>query len=198
MIATVHPHARGEYASTGTTSSSPTGSPPRTWGIRFGPVAQHVQNRFTPTHVGNTLPAVIPALDAAVHPHARGEYSLRPAPRGDERGSPPRTWGIPPPRVCASRCGSVHPHARGEYGNCSHRACCGRWFTPTHVGNTLEQRVAELEVDGSPPRTWGILAHGHVDSIAGRFTPTHVGNTVDNRDDPEGMAGSPPRTWGIL
>ncbi len=157
----VHPHARGEYVPRAPTRRPASGSPPRTWGIRldgrpligrvrFTPT--HVGNtilrvrfitrppgspprtwgirhisqsaktraRFTPTHVGNT-PCRRPETAArSVHPHARGEYFEGGFSIVSMYGSPPRTWGIPPPQ---------------------HAARPGGRFTPTHVGNTLENHA---------------------------------------------------------
>ncbi len=117
-LTSVHPHARGEYVSPGT-SPFPTAS------------------RSTPTHVGNTSGRNYDKAQRSVHPHARGEY-LRPASmRGSPTGPPPRTWGIlvvypDEGSVCRSTpthvgnttwlAGSkitfpVHPHARGEYAS---------------------------------------------------------------------------------
>src|SRR2546430_1518600 len=91
---------------------------------------------------------------------------------------------------------SVHPHARGEY---------------------LHQLNQIIRENGSPPRTWGILAGPALEDSVVRFTPTHVGNTPLPRvpsaghsvhphargeygpqpDDGTLGFGSPPRTWGI-
>src|SRR6266436_3808672 len=53
----------------------------------------------------------------SVHPHARGEYGSDPLSVVQADGSPPRTWGIPEEK-------SRREHLKR--------------FTPTHVGNTLE------------------------------------------------------------
>ncbi len=52
--ATVHPHARGEYAHERHSLSELLGSPPRTWGILVAFAGRERGRRFTPTHVGNT------------------------------------------------------------------------------------------------------------------------------------------------
>ncbi len=153
-----------------------SGSPPRTWGIREALQGGHLLDRFTPTHVGNTLGRPLFSSRRTVHPHARGEYRVTADRPLRLTGSPPRTWGIHlptgskarPPRFTPTHVGNtrrpasargatpVHPHARGEYGT-----------------NT----VSSTADAGSPPRTWGILAQ----RMSGRgllgFTPTHVGNT---------------------
>ena len=72
-------------------------------------------------------------------------------------GSPPRAWGISPPRggraggprftpTCVGNITlsieslilySVHPHVRGEYFGLRFGSDEIRWFTPTCVGNML-------------------------------------------------------------
>ena len=173
---TVHPHARGEYATAGDGIGHCVGSPPRTWGIRPSSLRFMAQARFTPTHVGNTCSPWKAASSSPVHPHARGEYGTSGFTASSTTGSPPRTWGIllalasPPEqrRFTPTHVGNtnhledknvsrtVHPHARGEYERLSRR-CDFR--------------------DGSPPRTWGIRLVSLVGVAHGRFTPTHVGNT---------------------
>ncbi len=151
----VHPHACGEYPGHSTSSGSPTGSPPRLWGIHDDTLLQQFHPRFTPTPVGNTHRSAAHADHRAVHPHACGEYPIVDAiaPGGD--GSPPRLWGIrrhdmsqsSPQRFTPTPVGNttmatkirravaVHPHACGEYPLLS--------FMPEAMR-------------GSPPRLWGI------------------------------------------
>ena len=54
LVATVHPHVRGEYAIWTAWSSRPAGSSPRAWGIHKGGGLMHTGTRFIPTCVGNT------------------------------------------------------------------------------------------------------------------------------------------------
>src|SRR5262245_44546236 len=75
VIASVHPHARGEYAVQLDAQVDAGRSPPRTWGIQPGATLPSCQRPFTPTHVGNTSPLPSALAMAAVHPHARGEYA---------------------------------------------------------------------------------------------------------------------------
>ena len=113
-----------------------TGSPPHPWGIRMAPFRRHIPQRFTPTPVGNTPVAkpqgrvwrftptpvgntvVLISRVAAttVHPHTRGEYSIRLSrSNSSHAGSPPHPWGI------------LNLRDKG--------IMVGR-FTPTPVGNT--------------------------------------------------------------
>ncbi len=215
-LRSVHPHARGEYLTGMPIFAAMSGSPPRTWGIRCAGRPGCCSRRFTPTHVGNTPPRARGIRPPSVHPHARGEYLPRSSRHGSAPGSPPRTWGIlgrdlhllQNGRFTPTHVGntltikqklltlSVHPHARGEY------------FTPAEIA---------AELDGSPPRTWGIPLRLLRRDGTGRFTPTHVGNTLTIKQKlltlsvhphargeyftPAEIAaeldGSPPRTWGI-
>ncbi len=92
--------------------------------------------RFTPTHVGTTWgPRRTAASPAPVHPHTRGDNAGQPR---------------PPQGPCP-----VHPHTRGD--NACPRVCrtIPLWFTPTHVGTTLESHATSHPQCGSPPHTWG-------------------------------------------
>ena len=150
----VHPHGRGDNASSRSTSTMALGSPPRAWGQYVMPVVVGRQIRFTPTGVGTIESSSNPPQSSAVHPHGRGDNDNN---NNTERrivGSPPRAWG----QCClASRTKrgarftptgvgtiarrpadtpstSVHPHGRGDN-------------VPQHM-----QRVGTR---GSPPRAWG-------------------------------------------
>ena len=50
----VHPHTRGEYVSFHSATYPQFGSSPHTWGIRVRGNRQEAEQRFIPTHVGNT------------------------------------------------------------------------------------------------------------------------------------------------
>ena len=65
------------------------------WGTRFGDRAYSVEERFIPTHVGNTFDNTPDFKRLAVHPHACGEHlALSPA-HSLYVGSSPRMWGTP-------------------------------------------------------------------------------------------------------
>ena len=172
--------------------------------------------RFTPTCVGNTRFVSVPASVGTVHPHVRGEYLVDQLSPIQNRGSPPRAWGIPRLLVSDALASAVHPHVRGEYAH----------------GTTPQPMMS-----GSPPRAWGILRHRRRRVGKLRFTPTCVGNTeppqrrrggdsvhphvrgeyvmliptvepftvhphvrgeyLGQADRTEPITGSPPRAWGI-
>ncbi len=69
------------------------GSSPHTWGTRQRCTPQNPQRRFIPTHVGNTVGAVVVPAKHAVHPHTRGEHAPGGAACGRKVGSSPHTWG---------------------------------------------------------------------------------------------------------
>ena len=169
---------------------------PRMWGILTECCAEAARLRFIPTRVGNTAHTAPPRLCRAVHPHACGEYSARPAAMDSGIGSSPRVWGIlhlffaPMP---ASR------------------------FIPTRVGNTEFFLQIKQLASGSSPRVWGIQTKTKQFSVIQRFIPTRVGNT--NMQMVSGLLwtvhphacgeygvrgrsaspprGSSPRVWGI-
>ena len=73
IVASVHPHMRGEDAALNTCSLTHLGSPPHAWG-RLGPVGHDRRElRFTPTCVGKTLASAPMTKCISVHPHMRGE-----------------------------------------------------------------------------------------------------------------------------
>ena len=172
----VHPHACGEYL----LNRSP----------------RSAQSRFTPTRVGNTMPARRLRCYCPVHPHACGEYGVALFGVLAPYGSPPRVWGI---------------HFRAALDEFSRR------FTPTRVGNTIDAAGIVSPFIGSPPRVWGIHFASPRMLFEIRFTPTRVGNTTVRVRTwrrftvhphacgeyiccyPRFMqaAGSPPRVWGI-
>ena len=214
----VHPHVRGEYVGRYTLPVGCLGSPPRAWGIQRIFLWWRLMSRFTPTCVGNTKAGFEAVIEPAVHPHVRGEYGCAFARGGpwlrftptcvgntgtqciryqQQQRFTPTCVGNTPKTPLTNSGFSVHPHVRGEY---------------------LEAIQAHPELNGSPPRAWGIRKAARRFSGAYRFTPTRVGNTVVNRyDDPRHTvhphvrgeyyditargcqaSGSPPRAWGIL
>ena len=74
----VHPHARGEHVMTPEWIRRVGGSSPRAWGTLQRQRRVEQERRFIPTRVGNTPCASARLTAIAVHPHARGEHSIRP------------------------------------------------------------------------------------------------------------------------
>ncbi len=174
----VHPHARGEYMSQSAPAGTVYGSPPRTWGIHLVRAADRSRHRFTPTHVGNTDTDHARCTGPRFTPTHVGNTRLVMGRFARYHGSPPRTWGIRPGISPARPRWPVHPHARGEYAYGNAVDSRPDRFTPTHVGNTTPAMRAVELLDGSPPRTWGILDSRTAGALTERFTPTHVGNTI--------------------
>ena len=186
----VHPHGRGEHASTAPFTSARSGSSPRAWGTHELDQPGRRCDRFIPTGVGNTPAAPAPRSTPSVHPHGRGEHSPRPSPSWSGSGSSPRAWGT-----------------------LAYRAVCwsGRRFIPTGVGNTgmpssplrpapvhphgrgehLPPRRGDCTRRGSSPRAWGTLARLRRLYDKLRFIPTGVGNTVFGSDRQLGGAVHP-------
>ena len=132
---TVHPHACGEYKKPISTPTIKGGSSPRMWGIRGWNREAENNDRFIPTHVGNTSRRQRVPSGSPVHPHACGEYGLVNGLLPYWVGSSPRMWGIlelerqpmrvirfipthvgnTENRVVGAVSWAVHPHACGEY-----------------------------------------------------------------------------------
>jgi len=72
-VAPVHPHVCGECARGSASMSPVAGSPPRVWGMRVRRVCPVLQQRFTPTCVGNAAQAGSRCRHDSVHPHVCGE-----------------------------------------------------------------------------------------------------------------------------
>ena len=216
-IPAVHPHARGEHATSAFFASAAAGSSPRPWGTLMSAFGRLGKVRFIPTPVGNTWQPRSVKIVRTVHPHARGEHTFEIVPCLTPDGSSPRPWGtrrcpaLPPhpfrfiPTPVGNTCACsplpsglpVHPHARGE-----HTAVWPRVRLPS----------------GSSPRPWGTRNEINEGDECMRFIPTPVGNTV--RPFPPSITdtvhphargehsctpftnlpshGSSPRPWGTL
>jgi len=72
----VHPHACGEHTFSERRGSATPGSSPRMWGTPVFVVPRLVDDRFIPTHVGNTMNCFSVQSGIWVHPHACGEHHL--------------------------------------------------------------------------------------------------------------------------
>src|SRR4030042_990740 len=153
---------RGEYCRGRSNEARLDGSPPHAWGIRTLFAGTSFIPRFTPTCVGNTRRTISLRPRFAVHPHMRGEYACSSLSSFILFGSPPHAWGIRD---------SALPDAGGNR------------FTPTCVGNTLQQLMfwfistvhphmrgeyaiatdGEKQHIGSPPHAWGIRIKQNLD-----------------------------------
>ena len=82
------------YRITSTTGTPEVGgSSPRAWGTPESQRCREAGRRFIPTRVGNTWSRRGSPAASAVHPHARGEHSMRSVLRDLSGGSSPRAWG---------------------------------------------------------------------------------------------------------
>ena len=90
----VHPHMRGEYATSWSLQISVNGSSPHAWGIQECGGCGAGRLRFIPTCVGNTLSYDVEPSRASVHPHMRGEYPFHWNTKEVCYGSSPHAWGI--------------------------------------------------------------------------------------------------------
>ena len=89
----VHPHGRGDNTDIPVRSERRFGSPPRAWGQCPARRDDRIVIRFTPTGVGTMAASRRRCIQAAVHPHGRGDnlwYSIGTV---INHGSPPRAWG---------------------------------------------------------------------------------------------------------
>ena len=111
----VHPHTHGEHSGRLSASFPLCGSSPHTRGTPEKPLQADCNERFIPTHTGNTLLLPSQGLLSSVHPHTHGEHPLDWLPGIKTHGSSPHTRGTPPP------CKLAFPFSR---------------FIPTHTGNT--------------------------------------------------------------
>ena len=177
---TVHPHGRGDNATTHRLRKTTSGSPPRAWGQSRLARSCTLRKRFTPTGVGTIVQGGVEVITPPVHPHGRGDNRRRNCQGRRRRGSPPRAWGrsvkgaegacearFTPTgvgtmgnRIACSGCPPVHPHGRGD--------------------NARRRRGNRLRA-GSPPRAWGQYGSLVGDLLDGRFTPTGVGTIPPQR-----------------
>ncbi len=131
----VHPHMRGEHVLLRNFADALGGSSPHAWGTWFQVRTASQSGRFIPTCVGNISGSNAPPHRWAVHPHMRGEHSVRSSRNLRLVGSSPHAWGtcgraLPRPRAwrfiptCVGNmpavidlifCIPVHPHMRGEH-----------------------------------------------------------------------------------
>ena len=194
---TVHPHGRGDNATTHRLRKTTSGSPPRAWGQSQRRGAAGDAARFTPTGVGTIIIRRRSAEHGAVHPHGRGDNVVRLAAAGAFVRFTPTGVGTMYEMTVFIPESPVHPHGRGDNGG---------WL------------LLFLWRLGSPPRAWGQLIDLLSIIAALRFTPTGVGTICSPEPlrspvsvHPHGRGdnqivvertglcdGSPPRAWGQL
>ena len=187
---TVHPHARGAYASYSFPSHQCTAVHPHVRGA-YGTLGYSAEDvgRFIPTCVGHTVRRVIHEFTKfGSSPRAWGIRISFPDAFGNRLGSSPRAWGIPKDDMieelrerfiptCVGHTlafhvshfqSPVHPHVRGAYTISRHarRFICLR-FIPTCVGHTNNAQTALFQ--------------------QGRFIPTCVGHTLQKSADLRGF-----------
>ena len=130
-----HPHLRGEHTSGRALLRTTKGSPPPTWGARWGQELPGQLPGITPTYVGSTECWVLYTTQGKDHPHLRGEHYEMRRDLTSLLGSPPPTWGAHSDRgneaesfgITPTYVGSTqqtlipnatnwdHPHLRGEH-----------------------------------------------------------------------------------
>ena len=110
----VHPHWRGEQYGERRMKGFELGSSPLAWGTVQRVELIRLHRRFIPTGVGNRYARQSYEYKDTVHPHWRGEQSLRSFHRSLLNGSSPLAWGT----------ASIAYH---NQGSCR--------FIPTGVGN---------------------------------------------------------------
>ena len=152
----VHPHVRGDDVATYGYHRQDAGSPPRAWGRPCEGPRYALRDRFTPTCVGTTHRRCPSRSRPAVHPHVRGDDTMRCWFSDVSVGSPPRAWGRLEHATNAVGAIAVHPHVRGD-----------------DIRGALECAHG----GGSPPRAWGRLGWQAQQHLHVRFTPTCVGTT---------------------
>ena len=171
---------RGEHNSRRTNRQLLNGSSPHAWGTRDLILFRAFENRFIPTCVGNTHPRKPAMRLYSVHPHMRGEHSLKIATQETLFGSSPHAWGtqeliLPTNEIsrfiptCVGNTSqaetintlcAVHPHMRGE-----------------HYTDAIDNAFAY----GSSPHAWGTHPSHRAQLPLFRFIPTCVGNTLSNK-----------------
>ena len=194
---TVHPHLRGAYKLSRTSTSSPHGSSPHTWGIRMHPCRQPSPLTVHP-HIRGAYHSLIKfqPLSCGSSPHTWGIHKhhgfqsnrLRFIPTyvghtSTKRqlsqlvfGSSPHTWGIPVSYQPQAQAFRFIPTYVGHTS--SRSAGCSRRPVHPHIRGAYRRgRCPETNSYGSSPHTWGIHLAFQSGPQARRFIPTYVGHT---------------------
>ena len=93
-----HPHVCGEDLDYLESNDLIRETPPRVWGRLFVGQPFASNNGNTPTCVGKTGARRRLACRCRKHPHVCGEDRMDPGTAKNQRETPPRVWGRPPPR----------------------------------------------------------------------------------------------------
>ena len=93
VIATVHPHTRGDNFDVVQHAALRHGSPPHAWGQSILHAGRRRPDRFTPTRVGTMCWSLAHNWHWAVHPHTRGDNIGTLLVIAGYNGSPPHAWG---------------------------------------------------------------------------------------------------------
>lgn len=150
----VYPHRRGDWRAASSRTVSPSGSPPRAWGLAAGMCPGRCPARFTPTGMGTGLASWRTGHGRTVHPHGRGT------------GVSTAVGTVQP---------AVHPHGHRERSS-AYRSAAVIAGSPHRCAEQRRRRWIAGASDGSPPRAWG-AGPGVSDYAArARFTPTGVGS----------------------
>jgi len=152
------------------------GSSPRMWGTRVLKESSPSDDRFIPTHVGNTDGMTATPPSSSVHPHACGEHTGVCEGTPGLLGSSPRMWGTPGSatplpgrrRFIPTHVGNTTSIGTAPSREAVHPHACGEHWIIAYLSNTLI---------GSSPRMWGTLIFIALIWLLSRFIPTHVGNT---------------------
>ena len=172
----VHPHTRGEHRYHFQTASNGRGSSPHTRGTLHYHHCRRLQDRFIPTHAGNTSGAGPSLCMKAVHPHTRGEHPPEFVRAGIIGGSSPHTRGtLGIPLNDQPRTRFIPTHAGNTWKNCPYLAAF-----PVHPHTRGEHRKTcsgACRVYGSSPHTRGTRFWANDRLDVARFIPTHAGNT---------------------
>ena len=116
-------------------------------------------------------------LAFAVHPHVRGDGSLRYSWAKSACGSPPRAWGRRFLTYLARRCVRFTPTCVGTAHESDDLTYA--WTVHPHVrGDGPRDPRRYRAVIGSPPRAWGRRDDSVSNRQRRRFTPTCVGTAL--------------------
>ncbi len=154
------------------------GSPPRAWGQLSNACAVgFVRGGSPPRAWGQLTDAGIMPASRKVHPHGRGDNSVRRRWRMIICGSPPRAWGQRGVGQRFERCLRFTPTGVGTTSQRQSQEQPKKSVHPHGRGDNMALVDAFLALCGSPPRAWGQRVAAPREGDRFRFTPTGVGTT---------------------